>query len=148
MERLSRLMRAKRSVSCLSIFYILLLQTALFGEARRTSSPLDVRTSDVAPNSASTARRKDLACAASARLLSRDDSWCSAMAKACSSRLGRRAESPTSSHAVVQGAAVLITLAGGLRKIVSLRCSVHVHRAPGKASRATSKYIKKRTHTR
>lgn len=74
-----------------------------------TSAPLAARMSDVAPTSASTDSLNDFACAASARLLSRDDSWCSAMANACSSRLGRRFDSPTSSHAIVHGVAALMT---------------------------------------
>lgn len=83
-----------------------------------TSAPLAVRMSDSAPISASTDSLKDLAWAASARLLSRDDSWCSAMASACSSRLGRRFESPTSSQAVVHGVAALMTCLYGCWGVV------------------------------
>lgn len=79
------------------------------GRKSLTSAPLAARMSDVAPISASTDSLKDLACAASARLLSRDDSWFSAIANACSSRLGRRLESPTSSQAVAHGVAALMT---------------------------------------
>lgn len=74
-----------------------------------TSATLAVRISDVTPNSASTDTRNAFAWAARAFLVSKEASWFSAMAMACWSRLGRNADSPTSSQAATQGFAVLIT---------------------------------------